>query len=274
MEEFNITLREKMKQFFEALRRSQADGQITEAEREELQKKEAQMLQEVLRGVYLVPARMQQNMPPEFGILTSGNPAQEWFPVFTDIAELQKLYDTNQWTVLTLNYDQVLQEAGAKGVVVDPAGYNFRITEQNKGLIDSFRENLSVQKKEAPAVQQEPIAQQEPATREAPTFFAPIDTDAHFAPANCPQQIVQALRNAMGRIPQVRRAYMVSMQSRGHACLLAVVDTLGDQKVILEQIYQSIAPCLNGIELKMHGSDVWGLSAVKGVKPFYKKSLF
>ena len=44
MEELNVVLREKMDLFFQTLRRSQADGQITEDEREELQKKEAQML--------------------------------------------------------------------------------------------------------------------------------------------------------------------------------------------------------------------------------------
>lgn len=297
MEELNVVLREKMDLFFQTLRRSQADGQITEDEREELQKKEAQMLQEILRGVYLVPARMQQNMPPEFGILTSGNPIVEWFPAFTNMVELQKLFDPNQWTILSLNYDQVIREAGARGVVVDPAGYNFRITQQNKGMIESFRENLSTQKEapksqdvpveqsmpveqSAPAEPSAPVEQSAPAeqnasvTQQVPVFFAPIDPSAHFAPANCPPQIIQALSNTMGRIPQVRRAYMVSMNSQGQSCFLAVVDTLGDQNAILEQIYQSVAPYLNGLPLKMHGSDIWGLSAVKGIKPFYKKSFF
>lgn len=268
MEEQNVVLREKMHLFFDALSQSRADGSISEEERQELQKKEAVMLSEVLKGNYLVPARTYPDRPTEFGILTTNEPKAEWLAAFTNMQELQKLFDPNQWTIFSLTYDDVIKEAGSRCAVIDPAGYNVRITEQNKAMIESFRENLVEQEADEPVQVESSAIQEENDTG----FWAPIDENAHFTPANCPQPILSALSATMAQIPEVRRAYMVCMQTGGKMCFLAVVDTLGDQEAILEAIYKSAVPYLNGMELKMHGSDMWGLSAVNGIKPFYKKS--
>ena len=194
----NPILQRRMITFFQELR-SRADYP---GKKEAIHKLEAEMLEEVLKGTYIVPMQRQaQNMV--FANLGDERDRTDWLPAFTDWNEFEIIYDKKQWNGCVMTYDDLCTVSGARGIVVNPAGVNFRISQSNKQAIAQFRQE-KLQKPEPETSQVSASQKPEPEMPQVSASQEPVpETPQEVPQVSVPQEPVSVQRQvAVENVPQ------------------------------------------------------------------------
>lgn len=232
--------------------------------------------EEIANGKYVVPAQQvpgQDGKPQLIFATLNDNAGKAWLPAFTSMDEYVKMYNPNQWVELELVYEQLCKESMGRGIVIDPAGKNIQVTMEMHEEIMRIKSQAQVQANEKDNAEE--IPDEAADEIQNPSYYVKPIPNARFSQAvNVPSQIKNAICQVLGQIHEVRRGYLVQMESQEGGHLVLIIDCLGDQKQIFEQVYNYVYPTLGGVILKLHETDVWGLNASINVKPIYKRGLF
>lgn len=311
----NPVLEKKMITFFQNLN----SGLNYAGKKEEIHKMEAEMLTEVLKGNYLVPMQLQkaqgteapENMIPagsrmNFANLSDNHDNSNWLPAFTNWDEFRKLYDKKLWNGMVMTYDDLCAVSAERGIVVNPAGMNFRISGGNKQAIEQFKKELaqeeqnqaekqreeeeqSATEEQRPAEEQSATEEQRPAEERRPMEEQqmqkqdrPVQRQEELTPENIravpmmqyPAQLVEQMKGYMRQNREIRRGYLIQAVMGNEPCYLVVVDFLGDREQILGTLSQIAANSAAGMRVLVHETDSLALELVKNTKPFYKRGLF
>ena len=137
----NPSLQAACLEFFQTL----AQSRYLPDKGEALHLQEEQMLAEILRARFLVPASSPQSPPPEeeasirIPYLESKN-GQQFLPVFTDLPELQKGYSPKDFSTLILDCDEILELSGRQdGFAINPYGFNLVFHQKNLQRLYRYR---------------------------------------------------------------------------------------------------------------------------------------
>ncbi len=254
----NPRLQNRMIFFFQNLNR-RVDY---EGKKELLHRLEAQMLEEVLNGSYIVPMQLQQPQGVQaegvipagsrmiFANLADNRDQTSWLPAFTDWDEFEKIYDKKQWNGSVMTYEDLCAVSAESGIVVNPAGVNFRITAGNKKAIEQFKE----EEQKGTTLEKEQVV------------VVPM--------TQYPSQLINAASSCMNCMPEVRRGYVIQILYKNEPHYLIVVDYLGDSDKVFGELYKNLPNEVNGIRVLLHEADAVGLELVKNVRPFFKRGLF
>lgn len=287
----NPVLQKKMITFFQNL-----NSRVNyEGKKEVLHRMEAEMLDEVLKGKYIVPMQIQQpeGMQEEgtipagsqmiFANLADNRDQTNWLPAFTDWNEFEKVYDKKQWNGTIMAYEDLCAVSKEKGIVVNPAGVNFRISAGNKKAIEQFWQEERQAEAQREPMRQPEQSMPEPAPDQNPTPEATqmplsetLENELAMAVpmTQYPASLINAASRCMNYMPEVRRGYAVQILYKNEPYYLIVVDYLGDENKVFGELYRNLPDTENGIRVLLHEADAVGLELVKNVKPFFKRGLF
>ncbi|WP_410770315.1 SseB family protein [Fontibacillus sp. BL9] len=151
----NPDLQHAMITFFQAM----SGGQSRAADRQLLEGMENRMLDEVIRGKYLLPMQLKEqaaSVPDEQGMKTlkegtviqfavlGGEGDSTWLPVFTDWLEFEKAYDKQVWSSNVVTYDDMLALSETmEGIVINYRGIPLQLDAKNKQRIEEYRRERS-----------------------------------------------------------------------------------------------------------------------------------
>lgn len=150
----NPGLQRAMIRFFQAMSTPDPDPDQNR-KRSLLQALEAEMLEQLIQARYLLPMQLIEpnpSPPDEYGQKTIGAGATlqfgvlggegdtTWLPAFTDWAEFEKVYDKEVWSSNVAGYEDLLALSETmSGIVINCQGIPLRIDENNKRMIEAFR---------------------------------------------------------------------------------------------------------------------------------------
>ncbi|PJI07554.1 MULTISPECIES: enhanced serine sensitivity protein SseB [Clostridium] len=235
---------------------------------------EDKMLDEVLNAKYLVPMKLQEKEPSvpdeaenrtikEGAIMRFANLVGDdnanWLPAFTDWTEFEKVYDKNSWSGNIAFYDDLLAlSEKIEGIVINCNGIPLRINENNKKMIEEYKQELN-----------------EPKAASVKKSTVKKDTKVMLGePKDYPHEMIQAVKEYMKKQKSIKKAYLRLMIKDNEKSYLMIVDFNGEKEDIFNGISEIAGPYLNGMFLDMVGMDDWAKDAIKDVNPFYKRKLF
>lgn len=129
----NPDLQRKLLLFFGTLK----NGREYPKKQEYLQSLEDSMLREVIKAKFVAPVKKDTDL---FDLYVHEEDQSEWLPVFTDFSEMSKIYNSEEWDYQWLNYDEVLEASGSRGIAINRKGMGLWLGQKGKDAIEEFRE--------------------------------------------------------------------------------------------------------------------------------------
>jgi hypothetical protein len=198
---------------------------------------------------------LQESTTIAFHMITNDE-QQNFFLLFTDWEELRKWRnEPNQQTLIVTFEDLSAMILGendtSSGLVVNPYGQNFLLDKDRIALLNG-----------------KAISRPYTVKQETKVLLG--------EPKDYPHALVEAMKQHMKTVREVRKAYLLLMVKDDEQSFLVVVDFRGDRKKIFNGIAAAAVPHLGkGQFLDMvPAEDKLGQDAIRGKKPFYARSIF
>ena len=192
---------------------------------------------------------------------------EQYFPLFTDVAEFQKWNKDKKIKTIVVVLPQMAGLAGkktdeVKGLVINPMNENLLFTNEIlDNLLKHIRESM-INKPIEPAAQGEA-----PAEKKITLYFG--------KPTNIPDSVVASLSKNLSKHPEVNKAYFLMMKQNEQEHYLFVLDIdadadeskkIADSLCATARLFLSKFPVI-AAPLK----SVYGQNADKVTEPFYTK---
>ena len=235
---------------------------------------ENHMLDEVIRGKYLIPMQLKQeepSIPSGEGIVNlkkdtimqfasvAGEDDTIWLPTFTDWTEFEKVYDKNVLSGNVVTYDDLVTlSEKMEGIVINCKGISLRINEKNKKMIEEYKKEKN-----------------NPKAASVNEYIVKKDTKVMLGePKEYPSKMIEAIKEYMKKQKSIKKSYLRLMIKDNEKSYLIVVDFDGKKEELFKGIADIAIPYLDGMFIDMMGMDDWAKDAVKDIDPFYKKKVF